>query len=364
MAYPREPEALRQRAAGEPLAIAAQGGFWVGGERKKLAHGHVASGQMFVQYQIPVRLRCRFPLVLVHGGGGQGTDYLMTADGRPGWATFFLRAGYAVFVVDRVGHGRAPYHPDVLGPMSPVPTFEIIDGLFTAPERAQTYPQAKLHTQWPEGDAVMDQLLAGMGPMIADMAASERHMQRCGAALLDQTGPAILVTSSAGGPFGWLVADVRPKLVKAIIAIEPIGPPFLDRGEGGALAWGITATPLTFDPPAHSPAEIKRARKPAPRPGLADCFVQAEPARRLPNLAGIPIVVVTAEASWMAQDNHGVVEFLAQAGASAEHLRLEDHGIHGNGHMMMMEKNSDAIAGLICRWIEQTLGAEAAASAE
>lgn len=261
MAYPREPSALRERA-GEPLTIAAQGSFWVGVERKALGHGHVASGQMFVQYQIPARLRCRFPLVLVHGGGGQGTDYLVTPDGRPGWATDFLREGYAVYVVDRPGHGRAPYHPDVLGPMSPVPTYELIDSLFTAPERTQAYPQAKLHNQWPEGDAVLDQLLAGMGPAIADMAASERHMQRCGAALLDQIGPSILITSSAGGPFGWLVADVRPKLVKAIIAVEPIGPPFLDRGDLGALAWGITATPLTFDPPAKSRPRSSARRDP------------------------------------------------------------------------------------------------------
>lgn len=61
----------------------------------------------------------------------------------------------------------------------------------------------------------------------------------------------------------------------------------------------------------------------------------------------------------MAQDNHGIVDFLVQAGASAEHLRLEDHGIHGNGHLMMMEKNSGAIAALIHRWIERKLGSEA-----
>ncbi len=35
----------------------------------------------------------------------------------------------------------------------------------------------------------------------------------------------------------------------------------------------------------------------------------------------MPIVVVTAEASWMAADNHGMVDYLVQAGASAEHLR-------------------------------------------
>jgi len=30
--------------------------------------------------------------------------------------------------------------------------------------------------------------------------------------LLDKIGPAIIMTHSAGGPFGWLVAEIRPNL--------------------------------------------------------------------------------------------------------------------------------------------------------
>ena len=73
-------------------------------------------------------------------------------------------------------------------------------------------------------------------------------------------------------------------------------------------------------------------RAPSPGEGLIAGKVQKEPARRLPNLARVPIVVVTAEASWMAADNHAMVDFLAQAGCEVEHLRLEDKGVHGNGH--------------------------------
>ncbi len=350
MSHPFRPQALAARS--QPLAIAAQGNFWVGTERVQKPYGSIASGQMFVQYQIPQDLRCSWPLVLVHGGGGQGTDYLITPDGRPGWAEVFLRLGYAVYVVDRTGHGRAPYHPDALGPMTPLPTYEFIEGLFTAPERARAYPQAALHDQWPEGPQIMDQLLSGMGPSIADLAATHRNMQACGTALLEMIGPAILVTHSAGGPFGWVVADARPELVKAVIAVEPIGPPFFER-PGASLAWGVTAIPLTFDPPADRPADLKREERPAPGPDLKPCLVQAEPARQLPNLKGIPMVLVTGEASWMAQDNHGVVDFLRQAGVDIEHLRLESVGVHGNGHMMMLERNSDEVAGVLHRWIAE-----------
>jgi pimeloyl-ACP methyl ester carboxylesterase len=158
------------------------------------------------------------------------------------------------------------------------------------------------------------------------------------------------MTHSAGGPSGWLIADVRPDLVRAIIAVEPFGPPFTV-GIGGRLAWGVTASPLTFEPPAASPEDLTTQERPTGRDDRATCLVQREPARKLPNLAGFPIVVVTAEASWMAYDNHGTVDFLAQAGADVEHLRLEDHGIHGNGHAMMFETNSDEIAAVIEQWV-------------
>ena len=65
----------------------------------------------------------------------------------------------------------------------------------------------------------------------------------------------------------------------------------------------------------------------------------------------MPIVVVTAEASWMAGDNHAMVHFLRQAGAEVEHLRLEDKGVHGNGHAMQLEANSDEVAGVIENWL-------------
>lgn len=46
------------------------------------------------------------------------------------------------------------------------------------------------------------------------------------AALLDRIGPAVVITHSASGPVGWLVADRRPTLVQAIVAVEPMGPQF------------------------------------------------------------------------------------------------------------------------------------------
>ncbi|MCR0981106.1 alpha/beta hydrolase [Roseomonas populi] len=345
----------------EPLVLADQGFFWVGVERQQQPYGLLAGGQMFVGYQIPAKRSHALPVVMVHGGGGQGLDYLGTPDGRPGWATFFLRRGYAVYVVDRTALGRSPYHPDINGPLGRPPGYEFMRDRFVAPELSpESYPQARLHTQWPGGtdigDPVLDQFMAGQGPSMADLARVHADMRRCAAALLDRIGPAVLITHSAGGPFGWLAADERPALVRGIVAVEPQGPAFAET-PGGALSWGLTAVPLLFDPPASAPEELGRKLLRAPSPDLQDCWVQSEPARQLPNLRHVPVAVVTAEASWKAQQDHGTVDFLRQAGVPAEHIRLAEHGVHGNGHMMMIERNSDDVAALVADWIERSTAA-------
>lgn len=349
------PQALH--AAGRPsLALAAQGFFWVGGQRLDTPAGPVMRGQMYVEYWIPADLRHPLPIVMIHGGGGQGLDFLGTADGREGWAHWFVRQGYAVYVVDRPGHGRSPFHPEALGPMSPLLPTAFLEEMFCKPEEhPERYPQARLHNKWPGaghlGDPAFDHFLASAGPAQADMAQAHKDTRHAGMEMLAAIGPAILLTHSAGGPTGWLLADACPDLVKAIVAVEPVGPPFAERA-GGKLAWGLTAAPLRFDPPAATPEDLDLVEKTPVRDGTVACLIQREPARQLPNLTGFPIVVVTAEASWMAMDNHGTVDFLAQSGADVEHLRLEDHGIHGNGHAMMLETNSDDVAAVIAGWID------------
>ena len=157
-----------------------------------------------------------------------------------------------------------------------------------------------------------------------------------------------------GGPFGWLVADRCPKLVKAIMAVEPFGPPFaIGPANTGELEWGITAIPMTYAPEAKSASDILKVLKKSAEKDTVECYVQQEPARQLINLKNIPVAIMTGEASWMAQHNHGMTEFLQQAGVAAEHLRLENYGIHGNGHMLLIEKNSNEIANFIHNWFQE-----------
>jgi hypothetical protein len=100
--------ALPLRASAQPAApildIADWSYFWYGVERVKLARGTVVNGgQMFVERWIPTQVRHPYPVVLIHGGYGQGSDWLSTPDGRHGWATRLLEEGYKVYVIDRPG---------------------------------------------------------------------------------------------------------------------------------------------------------------------------------------------------------------------------------------------------------------------
>ena len=357
MQISRLPHELWSAKRGSPLQLAAQGYFWVGSEVVDTSVGPGLRGQTYVEYWIPEDLRHPFPIVMVHGGGGQGLDFLGTGDGREGWAHWFVRQGYAVYIIDRPCHGRSPFHPDIQGEMMPLLPSIVVERLFSRPSRFEdNWPQARLHDKWPGsgtfGDPAFESFLASAGPMPASMELHQQDAQRGGAELLDQIGPAILMTHSAGGPVGWLMLDARPALVKGIIAVEPVGPPFAENPDG-KLNWGVTAAQLTYDPPVERFDQFKLEERLPTRSYNVACLVQREPARQLPHFRDVPIVVVTAEASWMAADNHGIVDFLAQAGATIEHLRLEDVGIHGNGHAMMLETNSDEIAQVIQDWIEE-----------
>jgi hypothetical protein len=111
------------------LVIKNQGSFFVGG-KKVQAPGTLDpftptpnasdDGQiyhydhLYAQYQIPPNAR-RYPLVLVHGGGGTGRVWESTPDGRDGYQSIFLRRGFSVYIVDFPRRGRAGY-PSFNGP--------------------------------------------------------------------------------------------------------------------------------------------------------------------------------------------------------------------------------------------------------
>ncbi|KAI1140560.1 alpha/beta-hydrolase [Hypoxylon sp. FL0543] len=339
--------------------------FYVGGRYILDSKGnHTLQGQMYVERLIPEAKGSTMrsvPIIFIHGATRSGTDWLTKPDGQPGWASYFLSRGFECYTVDLPFRGRSPWFPGN-GTMTVYPA-KFIQTMFTACRDLGTWPQAKLHTQWPGsgrmGDPIFDQFYASGLQILSHVVVQEKASQAACAALLDRIGkPVILVGHSAGGSIPWLTADVRPHLVKTIIAIEPTGPPFHKVGfkSGSAAPYGITNAPITYAPLVANPdKDFVKSVVGAPSPKLIDCTIQAEKPtpRQLANLTDVKVLLVTAPASYHAQYDWGTVLFLRQAGVKdVEHLKLEERGIFGNGHMMHMEKNSDDVAAEIVRWID------------
>jgi pimeloyl-ACP methyl ester carboxylesterase len=355
----------QEESPSKPLVIASQGYFFTGGTYYNAADGQFMSGQMYVEFEIPQNVRHRYPIVLIHGGGLTGTYMMGTPDGREGWNSFFLRQGYAVYVVDQTGRGKSAYHADAYGPLSRGNALGI-QQRFTAFELYNMWPRAHLHTQWPGpgliGDPIFDQFYASEVEGIASSAVQQATIQAAAAALLDRIGPAIILTHSQSGPYGWLIADARPTLVKALLQVEPSGPPltsvtFLgppDWFKDGPVqaAWGMTAIPMTYSPAVTDPSQLTLVKQPvADNPEVVRCWRQAEPARQLPNLQHTAILIVTSDAGYHSAYDNCTAEYLTQAGVKNTHVYLGDVGITGNGHMMMLEKNNQDIASFMANWL-------------
>ncbi|KYK56994.1 hypothetical protein DCS_04001 [Drechmeria coniospora] len=341
--------------------------FFVGGGYVDDGRGrHLLRGQMYVEKLLPVRgVTQKTPVVLIHGKGMTGTNFLDKPDGGRGWASDFVSRGYEVYMVDQVFRGRSAWQPGGSGSALPVAfPAELVQDRFTATGIRKLWPQAGKHTQWPGtglmGDPVFDQFYASHVQYLESPAYTEAAMKEAGAALLDAIAkPALLLGHSQAGQIALLLADARPNLVKGLILVEPAGPPFRDVifSTLPARAYGLTDAPLTYHPPVNDPTtDLVRETWPAPDEEHVDCVIQAErPAPRiLSRLADKPILVVTSESGYHSQYDYCTVRYLLQAGCSkTEHLELGSVGIHGNGHMMFMEKNSHEIFNLLERWIEK-----------
>ena len=136
-------------------------------------------------------------------------------------------------------------------------------------------------------------------------------------AVLEKVGPAIYIGWSGGGRLGLDTIQRRPDLFKAFIGVEA----------RTGCEFDAVATPLRV-------ATIARHKI---------AFL---------NING------GAEAHRSPPPKSLCQEFAAQvvaAGGQATVINLPDVGINGNSHMMMAEKNSDAIARVLVDWIDNNV---------
>ena len=345
--------------------VAYHGFFYAGGEYVEFRDDVTMGGAMYVEVMVPHEIQQDYPIVFLHGAGQTGVDFLQTPDGRPGWAYDFIDMGYVVYVQDFPARGRSQYVPEVDGNIN-IRNGPQLEQIFTASAATAEFPQADKHTQWPGtglmGDPVADYFNKTQVEFIGGRQA--QLTIDANVALLDMIGtPVILLTHSQGGWFGWNIADERPELVHAIVTLEPAAPPIrgvnttnVEYRQSGGLAWGVGNTPITYDPPVSDPSELQvELQAEAEGPDLVPCYRQVEPARQLANLTDIPVLFMNADGGYHRIFDHCLANWLNQAGVQTEYVRMEDVGLAGNGHMMMLELNSKEIAGYIHGWLDENV---------
>ena len=273
----------------------------------------------------------RGTVLMIHGGAHSGACYQRTADGRPGWAYLFAARGYRVVVPDWPGTGRSGY---------------------IAPEAL-------------DGTTVVN----GLGTL----------MRNLGGALT-------LLTHSMSGAYGWRLAELHRELVQAVVGVAPAPPGNIQKPapvyaetdttiETQASGRRVSIHKTTPVPPTRDFMERKligesrffphgrldeyaaSLRPTPPRLALERQNVHgsqlrvAEPQK----LAGKRILVITGtdDLDHAREVDGAIVAWLNAHGVAAEFCFLGDRGIVGNGHMLMMEENSDEIAGIIMDWLEK-----------
>jgi pimeloyl-ACP methyl ester carboxylesterase len=289
---------------------------------------------MFVQYLLPARRRHDYPIVMIHGGGGQGTDWMETPDGRDGWADYFVADGWDVYVVDRPGHGRSQSHAGCGNGSVGAGNTAIISRL-----------AASDSSVWPGGEPTVT------NDAVIGWTASSATAPYCGdeitaekiSVLLDEIGPAILLAHSAGGGSTFRVPDLNAAKVVGIVAFEAAGSNPVAGGFGGGLP-PIANWELKPPLPAGFSAVDRNG-----------CAMQGDNPSQLVNYADIPIVLVGSELGL----NSGR-ETLAcqaavwrQAGVDATAVYLPDRGLEGGGHFAMAQLDTADYAEVFIDLAEQ-----------
>ena len=276
------------------LVAVAAGGCATGLQVKDI--GSVNSGPMQVQYVKLESPRARYPLLMIHGGALTGVSWDTKPDGKPGWQLFFLREGHDVYVADAAARarttGKQAWEFFRIGPAD---SYEA--------DAAKRLSHAG--TQFPV--QAFDELARQSPP---DTAGSAAPAQEAYNALVQRICPCVILAHSQGAHFAFNAALAAPDKVKGIVAVEPLGAPNPSRVDVGTLR----STPHLFV--------------------WGDYLETQDLWRKI-----FPMVDLYRAG-------------LRAAGVRADVLELPKLGIRGNSHLLMMDRNSEQIAGFVQRWLE------------
>jgi hypothetical protein len=320
----------------DSLLIKEQGSFFVGGRAiftdaltgsatgflgSGINSGNITVDQMYVQYQIPEGADSHVPVIMVHGCCLSSKSYETTPDGRMGWNEYFLRKHRAVYLPDQVSRARSGFDATIFNeiklgkrPPSDMPEIRTATsdiawlGFRFGPAVGKAFPDEQFPVETMEefGKQVIPDLNGGL-PSV-----NPTWTNLSGLAI--KLKGAVLLGHSESGFFPEQAALINPKDIKALITIE-------------SLCNALT------------PEQISKLAK------IPTLVVFGDHITDVPNS---PI-------NWKERfESCGkFVEQVNAAGGDATMMHLPKYGQFGNSHMLMQDKNSNQVADLILKWIDE-----------
>jgi pimeloyl-ACP methyl ester carboxylesterase len=284
---------------------------------------------LYCEHIRPTKVKKNVAIVMIPGAAHTGSGYKVKPDGQPGWAYYFAKQGYEVYVLDWPDIGRSGFVP-----------FAQINGEFMA--RAFTALLKKINKK------------------------------------------VILFTHSMSGPYGWKVAEKIGDQIKYLVAVAPgemgniQAAPTIYRQKKGyydiKMPWGILSIDLnhylTNDadfinkkligqsllfPKKYLPEYLASLQTRHPvltyeRLNINGSQLKIKNFNKFKKTQ-VLIINGTHDADHPREAKMKIIDFLKLHQVRAELVWLGDYSLVGNGHMMMLEKNSDKIASLILKKI-------------
>lgn len=283
-------------------------------------NGDHVTGQMYVQAYLQARPRQPLPVLLWHGGGMTGANWESTPDGRPGWLTRFLQAGFDVYVSDAVERGRSSWSrwPEIY---AEAPLFRSLQegwDMFRIGPPGSYGSTAAERTAHPGQQFPVEAFDDFAAQWVPRWTGHDEITLHAYDALLQQIGDCIVVGHSQGGGFALEAVRRRPARVAAVVAVEPSGAP------------------------ATAPMQAADAAPAGMPPHLV---LWGDHLRHHPVWTGYRETV------------DGYARRLASAGVAAEVHDLPAWGMPGNSHFPMLDRNSDDVVHHVIDWLVRTTAA-------